>query len=62
VEKFGEIVLWLRIWRISQPKKIPKILRENWAILEKLQDSANSKPTFHSTQKNKSLFPENLTI
>jgi hypothetical protein len=52
-EKFGEIALWLRISRVSQPKKnaVPKIRRENWAILEKLQDSANFRETFYSTQK-----------
>jgi hypothetical protein len=44
VGKFSEIVLCLRISRVSQPKKnaVQQIRRQNWAILEKLQDSANS--------------------
>ena len=41
---------------------VPHIRRENWAILEKLQDFANSQSTFYSTQKNKILVPKNLTI
>ena len=41
---------------------VPQIRRENSAILEKLQDSANSQSTLYSTQKNKSLLPKNLTI
>ena len=35
----------------NQKNALPQILRENWAILEKLQNSANSKQTFHSSQK-----------
>jgi hypothetical protein len=64
LRKFSEIALWLRISRVSQLKKnaVPQIRKENWAILEQLQDLANSKPTFHSTQKSKSLFQKNLTI
>jgi Tfp pilus assembly protein PilP len=41
---------------------VPQIRRKNWAILEKLQDSANFTETFYSTQKNKTFFPNNLTI
>jgi hypothetical protein len=33
IGKFSEIALWLRISRVSQPKKILQTCRENWAIL-----------------------------
>ena len=51
--KFSEIALCLKISRVSDPKKnaVPEIRRQNWAILEKLQDSAKSKPKFFSTKK-----------
>ena len=51
IGKFSEIALWLRISRVSQPKKTPQICRENCAILKKLQNSTNSKPTFHPPKK-----------
>jgi hypothetical protein len=64
IGKKSEIAFWLRISQVSQPKKnaFPQICRGNWVILEKLQDSANSKRLFHSIKKSKSLFPKNLTI
>ena len=61
---FSEISLWLRISRVSQPQKnaVPKIFRENLAILAIIEKSANSQSTFNSAQKkNKSLLPKNLT-
>ena len=62
--KLSEIALWLRISRVSQPQKnaVPEIRVENRAILEKLQDSANFRETFNSTERNKSLLPKNLTF
>jgi hypothetical protein len=53
---FQKLHFGLGFPELLNPKKIPKICRENWAILEKLGDSANSKPRFHFSQKSKSLF------
>ena len=41
LEDISEIALWLKIFRVSQPKKnaVPQIRRGNFAILEKLRDS-----------------------
>ena len=52
VENFQKLLFGLEFPEFLNPKKIPKICRRNWAILEKLRDSANCNPTFHSTQKN----------
>ena len=59
---FQKLHFGLEFPGIANPKKIPQIRRDNLAILEKLRDSANSKPTFHSFQKSKTLFQNNLTI
>jgi hypothetical protein len=53
---FQKLYLSLEFPEFLNPKKIPQICGENWAILEKLRDSANSKPKFHSFQQSKSLF------
>ena len=54
LQNFQKLHFGLGFPELLNPKKTPKICKENWAILEKLQDSANSKPKFNSTQKNKS--------
>jgi hypothetical protein len=62
LENFQKLHFGLGSPEFLNPKKIPEIFRENWAILGKLGDLANSKPAFYSTQKSKSLFPKNLPI
>ena len=62
LENFQKLHFGLGFPEFLNPKKIPKICRKNWAIFEKLRDSANSKPKFYYFQKSKSLFPKNLTI
>ena len=80
IGKVWEIVSWRGIFWASIPEKILQIpggikrflrnykilqiRRENWAILEKLQDSANSQPKFYSPQKKQKINPKksyNLT-
>ena len=41
LESFQKLYFGLGFPEFLNPKKIPKIRRENWAILEKLEDSAN---------------------
>ena len=53
LENFRKLQFGLGFPEFLNPKKIPQICRENFAILEKLRDSANSKPTIHFSKKAK---------
>ena len=53
MENFQKSHFGLEFPEFLNPKEIPQICRENWAILEKLRDSANSKPKFFFPKKQK---------
>jgi hypothetical protein len=58
LEKIRELEFGLGFFEFLNAEKIPGICRKNWAILSKLQDSANSNPIFHSWQKKQNSLPK----